>query len=221
MTFFSLIRRLAGVAQRPLSAKHRGKVRRPRLEALEGRDVPANVSIDPNTGQGRVQFVDANNLPIVAPVYGQEVRLKVAYTTVDMPVTTPPWVVAVSIDGQTLTFAGATGTGRHTAFLEGWYAGPGAHTIEVEVDPFHQVAETNEQTSDNITSFDYAPIAPTNNPILAVPVTGQRGADWTIGSYTDVNASGAADDPFGGNIAFAGHQGLDFAQLGRAAGRGS
>ncbi len=94
-------------------------------------------------------------------------------------------------------------------YRAGWFASPGNHTIQVTVDGNNAIAEVNE--SDNSTSFNFTPTAPTTLPNKFVyPIGGVPRQDWNVVNYVDVDPrGGTAIDYLGGGFIYDGHDAMD------------
>lgn len=181
---------------------------RPRLAlcALESRVNPGNLTLT------NALIVDASNNPQPNPVVGENIFLRAEWLTTGLS-SSDQYVVRYTVDGlpaDSGVLAGQAGTNlSYSWYRNGWWLGPGSHTIVVTVDGANQIGESNE--SDNTITFNVTPVEPTSLPQkFAIPLGGVPFGDWSIVNYADVDPrSGSTADFRGGPFQYDGHDAWD------------
>lgn len=75
----------------------------------------------------------------------------------------------------------------------GWYSGTAPFEITVTLDPFNQIAETNE--SDNTRTITVTPVAPADLPMKFLqPIELTPNRDWSIKNYADIDPRSSVMD---------------------------
>src|SRR5947209_8435971 len=160
------------------------RARRPRLalHALEDRVNPGNLTIT------NAYVVDANDNPQPSPVVGEDVYIRAEWTTTGLS-GSDHYVVRYTVDGlpaDSGVIAGQSGTGTWAWYRNGWWLGPGAHTVVVTVDGAGQVVESDE--TDNTFTFQVTPVEPADLPAkFSLPLGGTPFQDWSVVNYADVD----------------------------------
>src|SRR5262249_7411055 len=125
---------------------------RPALVCLESRINPGNLTIT------NALIVDANNNPQPNPVVGEDIYLRAEWQTSGLS-PADQYVVRFTVDGRpgdSAVLTGDVGNGlTYSWYRNGWWLGPGSHTVVVKVDGANQIAESDE--SDNTFTFQVTP----------------------------------------------------------------
>jgi murein DD-endopeptidase MepM/ murein hydrolase activator NlpD len=176
-----------------------------RLEPLEPRHLLAvNLQITD------ALLVDGWDNPISAPVVGEQVFIRATWQTTDLTAA-DKYIVRFSVDGVDLDSTEQVGEpGQRIAKAgkqSGWFAAPGAHSVNVMVDSKNTISEENE--TDNSLTFSFTPVEPTTLPSKFVwPLNGT--SDAYVVNYVDVDPrAGQAADFRGGPFQYDGHAGVD------------
>ena len=202
-------------------AKARNRFRRclP-LESLERRDL-----MTANLWVSDAYLADSKGTKLDSVAVGQMVSVQSEFHVSGLPVDTV-YTLKYSIDGVAHAStpislgAGAVGTSDFVKLLGDWVVKPGAHTVQVELDSMHNIAESSE--ADNALSFQFMPLtfhsSYGNQTKLATPLAGLPFINWTIGNYVDLDTSKDTDgddikenvlDYHGGTHTYDGHDALD------------
>lgn len=201
----------------------RPHTRRLSVELLEDRTAPANLRLD------AAITVDASNVALPSPIYGQMIFVRANWSAFDMvgnegavPIrytanypanyfSAGSAPVAYPADGGTVNHS----PGNTTWFWwrGGWYAGTAAFTVTATIDPNNTIFETNE--TDNSFTFTVTPVAPTNLPQLFVqPIGLTPNRDWAITNYADIDPQASQSDYRGGQYVYNGHDAIDAGPVG-------
>jgi hypothetical protein len=181
---------------------------RPRLalQSLEDRVNPGNLTLT------NALIVDAGNNPQPSPVVGEDVYLRAEWQTSGLTAA-DQYVVRFWVDGvpaDSATIAGQAGSNlTYSWYRNGWWLGPGPHTVQVKVDGAGQVAESDE--TDNTITFQVTPAEPTDLPAkFSLPLGGAPFQDWSVVNYADVDPrSPNVADYRGGPFTYDGHDAWD------------
>ncbi len=173
-------------------------------EQLEDRRLLANLrAVD-------AWLVDTqSSLRLTAPMIGKQL-LPMANWTVSGATGTLNYDVEYSIDGVSV-YRGATSFGNGEWF---WYRGAsfaaaGTHTLQITIDPFNTVAETNESDNTFSMQFTTANVSTLPNK-FEWPLAGVQGKDWTIINYVDIDPRpNSRADYLGGTFQYDGHDAID------------
>jgi murein DD-endopeptidase MepM/ murein hydrolase activator NlpD len=192
-------------------------VRQPRTntglstEALEDRSLLSNLSL------AEAFLVDGQDGPMQNPILGQQIEVRASFTTASLS-QQARYAVRIMIDGVAIDRAGnSLGAGLASG---GWsvdvmhgFAEPGERSVQVILDPFNEVIETNED--DNSFTFTFLPQTATDLPQKLSPVVGgTAGIDWRITNFSDLDPRpGIMRDYRGGQFTYdtqeGGHNALD------------
>jgi murein DD-endopeptidase MepM/ murein hydrolase activator NlpD len=182
-------------------------------ETLEDRSLLSNLAITD------AFLVDGNNIRINRPLLGEQVEIRGLYSTSRLSVSSSyaiRFIVdGIAVDKTDLTFGigSAAATENWFADMFHGYAEAGSHTVQVILDPFNQVVETNE--SDNSWTFTFSPVRAGNLPQKLSPfVEGAAGVDWRVMNFADLDPRpGFLRDYRGGKFTYDtptfGHDALD------------
>ncbi len=184
--------------------KRRRQFTRFLFEQLEDRRVFANLTavdawlVDPIT-----------SARLTSPVIGEQ-YLPMANWTVSDVSGAVSYDVEYKIDSVSV-YRGPTdfGNGNWLWYRGAGFATAGTHTLQIIIDPFNTVVETNE--SDNTFSIQFTTVnVSTLQNKFDWPVPGVQGKDWTIINYVDVDPRpGQRADYQGGTFQYDGHDGID------------
>jgi murein DD-endopeptidase MepM/ murein hydrolase activator NlpD len=182
-------------------------------ETLEDRSLLSNLAI------ANAFLVDGNNSRISNPLLGEQVEIRSLYSTSGLSDSSSyaiRFIVdGIAVDKTDLTFGAGSAVATENWFADMFhgYAEAGSHSVQVILDPFNQVAETNE--ADNSLTFSYAPVRATNLPQRLSPVVqGTAGVDWRVMNFADLDPRpGFLRDHRGGKFTYDtptfGHDALD------------
>ena len=182
-------------------------------ETLEDRSLLSNLAI------ANAFLVDGNNSRISNPLLGEQVEIRSLYSTSGLSDSSSyaiRFIVdGIAVDKTDLTFGAGSAVATENWFADMFhgYAEAGSHSVQVILDPFNQVAETNEV--DNSLTFSYAPVRATNLPQRLSPVVeGTAGVDWRVMNFVDLDPRpGSLRDYRGGKFTYDtpdfGHDALD------------
>ncbi len=167
----------------------------------------------PNLHLTSIELVDGNFSPIAAPMVGEVTVVRAVWSTSGLNFS-DVYIVRFLVDGVALDTSLITGQpGTNLVYQQyrwGWFASPGAHTVQVTVDANNSVAETDE--TDNMLSMNFNPAPVSGLPGQFVnPIAGQQSRDWTIVNYLDIDPRPAvARDYLSGPFQYEGHTGIDY-----------
>ncbi len=201
------------------TAKNRFRRSMP-LESLERRDLMAA-----NLWVSDAYLADSKGTKLDTVAVGQMVSVQAEFHTLGLPADSA-YTLKYSIDGVAHTStpvslgSGAAVTTFFDKLLGDWVVKPGSHTVKVELDAMHNIAESSEV--DNVLSFQFTPVtfhsSFGNQTKLATPLAGLPFVNWTIANYVDLDTSKDADgddikenilDYHGGTHTYDGHDALD------------
>ncbi|MFO1003892.1 MAG: peptidoglycan DD-metalloendopeptidase family protein [Planctomycetaceae bacterium] len=155
-------------------------------ETLENRSLLSNLAISD------AFLVDGNNARINRPLQGEQVEIRSLYSTNGLSVSESyaiRFIVdGIAVDKTDLTFGTGTAAATENWFADMFhgYAEAGSHTVQVVLDPFNQIVETNE--TDNSRTFTFTPAQATNLPQkLRSVVEGTAGVDWRVMNFADLD----------------------------------
>lgn len=162
---------------------------------------------------------DANNVLVDSIPVGQLVAIQVNFVTEGIPAGST-FAIRFEMDGIPLFWNNidwATGNGTWFAWYSGWYAGPGNHDLEVYLDEFNQVAETDE--ADNSFQQSFSPYVPVDLPQqLIFPTAFTRNESFAVNNYADVDPRQNSRADFAGGIfQYDGHNAWDLGPMNFAA----
>src|SRR5262249_12303747 len=189
--------------------RHRPRPFVPRLEGLEDRLTPANLTLT------NAILVDIGGHALTGPpVTGEEVAVEAFWDTQGLAAGAS-YRISYAVDGVTqyagpfTVGAGGSGVQSWAWYLRGWFAAPGTHTVTVTVDADNSVAETNE--ADNTRTFTFTPASATDLPQKFVtPLGGTPFQTWGIVNYLDVDPRAGSARAFrGGPYQYDGHTGIN------------
>ena len=192
-------------------------VRQPRTntglstEALEDRSLLSNLSL------AEAFLIDGRDNRLQTLILGQQIEVRASFTTASLS-QHARYAVRIIIDGIAVDRAGnSLGAGLAHS---GWsvdvmhgYAEPGERAVQVILDPFNEVVETNED--DNSFTFTFLPQSATDLPQKLSPVVGgTAGIDWRITNFSDLDPRpGILRDYRGGQFTYdtqdGGHNAMD------------
>lgn len=182
-------------------------------ETLEDRSLLSNLAI------AHSFLVDGDNTRINRPLLGEQVEIRSLYTTSGLSASASyaiRYIVdGIAVDKTDLTFGAGNGTTTEKWFADMFhgYAESGSHSVQIILDPFNQIAETNE--ADNSRTFTFAPFRAKNLPQKLSPVVeGSAGVDWRVMNFADLDPRpGFLRDYRGGKFTYDtptfGHDALD------------
>lgn len=182
-------------------------------ETLEERSLLSNLAITD------AFLVDGNNIRINRPLLGQQVEIRSLYSTSRLSVSSSyaiRFIVdGIAVDKTDLTFGAGSDVATENWFADMFhgYAEAGSHSVQVILDPFNQIVETNE--NDNSRTFTFSPARATNLPQKLTPVVeGTAGVDWRVMNFADLDPRpGFLRDYRGGKFTYDtpdfGHDALD------------
>jgi autotransporter-associated beta strand protein len=147
------------------------------------------------------------------PVVGEEVFVRVFYTTRNLPATAS-YRLEAKLDGVPISITRTSGAGLASASANwvwgGWFASPGAHTVEVTLDADNSVAEVDESNNTLTPPITFTSTPPTTLPQKFLnPLGGVMFHDWAFVNYYDVDVTSGIEDFQGGPYAYDGHNGHD------------
>lgn len=182
-------------------------------EKLEDRSLLSNLAI------ADAFLVDGNNARINRPLLGEQVEIRSLFATNGLS-TSATYAIRFIVDGIAVDKTDLTFGAGSAAVTENWfadmfhgYAETGSHSVQVILDPFNQIIETNE--SDNSRTFTFSPARATNLPRKLNPVVeGTAGVDWRVMNFADLDPRpGFLRDYRGGKFTYDtptfGHDALD------------
>ena len=182
-------------------------------ETLEDRSLLSNLAI------ANAFLVDGNNIRTNRPLLGEQVEIRSLYSTNGLSASSS-YAIRFIVDGIAVDKTDLTLGAGTTAATENWfadmfhgYAEAGSHSVQVILDPFNQIVETNE--SDNSRTFTFSPARATNLPQKLSPVVeGMAGVDWRVMNFADLDPRpGFLRDYRGGRFTYDtptfGHDALD------------
>ena len=182
-------------------------------ETLEDRSLLSNLAITD------AFLVDGNNIRINRPLLGEQVEIRSLYSTSGLSASAfyaIRFIVdGIAVDKTNLTFGAGTAAATENWFADMFhgYAEAGSHSVQVILDPFNQIVETNE--NDNSRTFTFSPARATNLPQKLSPVVeGTAGVDWRVMNFADLDPRpGFLRDYRGGKFTYDtptfGHDALD------------
>jgi murein DD-endopeptidase MepM/ murein hydrolase activator NlpD len=182
-------------------------------ETLEDRSLLSNLAISD------AFLVDGNNIRINRPLLGEQVEIRSLYSTNGLSASSSyaiRFIVdGIAVDKTDLTLGAGNGTATENWFADMFhgYAETGSHSVQVILDPFNQIVETNE--NDNSRTFTFSPAQATNLPQKLSPVVeGTAGVDWRVMNFADLDPRpGFLRDYRGGKFTYDtpdfGHDALD------------
>lgn len=182
-------------------------------ETLEDRSLLSNLAI------ANAFLVDGNNSRLNSPLLGEQVEIRCLYSTNGLTASASyaiRFVVdGIAVDKTDLSFGAGSGATTENWFADMFhgYAEAGSHSVQVILDPFNQIVETNE--SDNSWTFTFSPARATNLPQKLSPVVeGTAGVDWRVMNFADLDPRpGFLRDYRGGKFTYDtptfGHDALD------------
>jgi murein DD-endopeptidase MepM/ murein hydrolase activator NlpD len=155
-------------------------------ETLEDRSLLSNLAISD------AFLVDGNNSRINTPLLGEQVEIRSLYSTNGLSASAS-YAIRFIVDGIAVDKTDLTLGAGSAAATENWfadmfhgYAEAGSHSVQVILDPFNQIIETNE--SDNSRTFTFSPTRATNLPQKLSPVVeGTAGVDWRVMNFADLD----------------------------------
>ncbi|MBX3439085.1 MAG: peptidoglycan DD-metalloendopeptidase family protein, partial [Planctomycetaceae bacterium] len=180
---------------------------------IERRDTAGSTAaLQPNIVVTQAFLQDGNGNTIANPVLGEMVRVRVQFTTFDLPADAA-YEIHFAVDGVVLSsgvisFGADLAVGNWFWWHRGWYAEPGTHTVSVTVDVTNSVDEIDE--SDNTFSFSFTPQSATNLPQKFLwPLPGVPFQDNFLSNYVDLDPLSGIRDYHGGSVSYDGHDAID------------
>jgi murein DD-endopeptidase MepM/ murein hydrolase activator NlpD len=201
----------AVLGARKLPPPSRPASRRVRLavESLEERQLLSGLpSLSlPSLSLTDLSFANAGGASVGTPAVGEQVYLRVDYTTQHLPAGAQ-YRFEFAIDAATrdsgLLDSGATGAAAPAGMAGPWVVQSGQHTVSVRLDAGNAPWAKNL----NVTkSFSFTPV--TFAPQFATPLAGTPNQQWAVGNYVDLDPDPGFRDYRGGTYTYNGHDGID------------
>jgi len=156
-------------------------------------------------------LVNGQGTPIDFAFVGEEVFLRVSWTTTDL---TPAnaYVVRADIDGVALDsqlFSGQVGQDVQlfTTF-SGWFTSSGQHTATITLDINNTVIEPIEFNNQGTLFLNT--VVPAIPGKFQLPIAGTPFVDWSVPFYTDVDPRTSFSDFTGGDFTRSNQEGMVF-----------
>ena len=175
------------------------------IERLEERMLLANLTLTD------AFLIDGNLNRQDIPVLGEMLAIRANWSTEDLP-NDAEYQVQYLVDGVELRSANVSSgagfsSGNYYWRRSGWYASPGEHTVEINIDPDDLVEETNE--NDNSFTFTFTPESGTPPAKMIWPTVAEPYTELGLTNYVDVDPTSGVADYTGGNAAYDGHSAID------------
>lgn len=176
-------------------------------ERLEDRRMLANIAaVD-------AYLVDRTGTnPLAEVVVGQKIGVRLDWSTDDLPSAIANYQVEFRVDGVPLrsdddNFGAGQLSRSFWWYRTGWYASPGAHTVEVIVDVDNEVVESNE--SDNTITFEFTPVTASFPQLMTWPLELEPLTEAFWSNYNDVDPTSGLSDFQGRNATYNTHNAID------------